>query len=239
MIGRLLKSSTASVAIIGLSACASSPEPRIGPASISPVSELGQSEYTYARPQTYRLRTSDVLSVNVFREADLSTAAVRVGLDGNISLPLLGTLKAGGMTTAELEKDVAARLSRAGLKTPMVSVNIAEYASHLVTVEGSVAKPGVFPFQPGARLSAAIAMAEGPNRVANLNQVAVFREVDNGISVAKFDYQAVSQGTMLDPILRPNDRVVVGTSGLSVFWQDFLKTVPALGVFATVALDNN
>jgi polysaccharide export outer membrane protein len=120
----------------------------------------------------------------------------------------------------------------------MVSVNVAEYASHLVTVEGAVDTPGVYPFQPGARLSSAIALAKGPKRTAKVQQVAVFRESQEGIMVAKFDYQQMSQGTMLDPVLQPGDRVVMGTDGLSVFWEDLLKALPAFGVFAVAGLDN-
>ncbi len=54
--------------------------------------------------------------------------------------------------------------------------------------------------------------------------------------VAKFDYRQISQGTMMDPVLQPNDRVVVGTDGLSVFWQDLLKALPAFGIFAAAGL---
>lgn len=152
---------------------------------------------------------------------------------------MLGSIPAAGMTAKQFEQDVTRRLAAAGLKTPMVSVNIAEYASHLVTVEGAVNLPGVYTFQPGARLSSAIALAKGPQRIANTQQVAVFRESLQGIMVAKFDYQQVSRGTMLDPILQPGDRVVMGTDGLSVFWEDLLKALPAFGVFAVAALHNS
>ncbi len=224
---------------LSLAGCSSTPEPVIGVAASQPVSSLGQEGFSVARPKTYLLRPSDKISINVFREPDFSMEAVQVGVEGNVSLPLLGSIPAAGMTAQQFETDVTRRLAAAGLKSPMVAVNIAEYASHLVTVEGAVTTPGVYPFEPGARLSSAIAMAEGTEREAKRSQVAVFRTRGDQIYVAKFDYGAVSQGTMLDPVLAPNDRVVVGTDGLSVFWQDALKTIPALGVFATVALDNN
>jgi len=54
------------------------------------------------------------------------------------------------------------------------------------------------------------------------------------MTVAKFDYRAVQQGTMIDPVLQPGDRVVVGTSGLSQFWQDVLKTIPVFALFTNV-----
>ena len=227
------------MAAFGVAGCASTPAPVIGAAVSQPRSDLGQGLYSQARPSTYALRPSDQISVNVFREPDLSLAEVMLGVDGSVSLPLLGTIPAAGMTTRQLEQDIAQRLLAAGLRSPMVSVNIANYASHLVTVEGSVEDPGVYTFQPGSRLSSAIAMGGGPTRTANTNQVAVFRESPDGVMIALFDYGQMRQGTMLDPVLAPGDRVVIGTDGLSVFYQDVLKTLPALGVFATVAIQSS
>lgn len=226
-------------AAIALSGCASTPEPIIGAAVSQPRSDLGQASYSQMASSTYALRASDKISVNVFREPELSVENVRLGVDGAVSLPMLGSIPAAGMTAKQFEQDVSRRLLAAGLRTPMVSVNISEYASHLVTVEGAVEDPGVYAFQPGARLSTAIALADGPTDVAKREQVAVFRESPQGIMIAKFDYAQVSQGTMLDPILQPGDRVVMGTNGLSVFYQNLLQALPAFGVFGVAALNNN
>lgn len=215
-----------------LAGCASTPDPVIGLAASQPDVALGQDGYTYQRPQTYTLRPGDRISIDVFREPDFTMESVRLGVEGHVSVPMLGSIPAAKMTAKQLEQDIGMRLSAVGLKSPMVSVNIIEYASHLVSVEGSVEKPGVYSFQPGARLSAAIALASGPKPVAKRDQVAVFRETPEGIKIAKFDYRQISQGTMLDPVLQPGDRVVMGTDGLSVFWQDLLKALPAFGVFA-------
>jgi polysaccharide export outer membrane protein len=227
------------IAALALAGCASTPDPVIGSAASQPVASLGQQGYSVSRPTSYNLRPADQLTVTVFREPELSLEKVRIGVEGNVSLPMIGSIPAAGMTAKQFEQDVTRRLAAAGLKGPVVSVNIAEYASHLVTVEGAVDKPGVYAFQPGARLSSAVAMASGPKRTANVEQVAVFRESPQGIMVAKFDYGQVSQGTMLDPVLEPGDRVVMGTDGLSVFWEDLLKALPAFGVFAVAGLNNN
>lgn len=227
------------IAAFGVTGCASTPAPVIGAAVSQPRSDLGQGLYSQARPSAYALRPSDQISVNVFREPDLSLTEVMLGVDGSVSLPLLGTIPAAGLTTRQLEQDIAQRLLAAGLRSPMVSVNIANYASHLVTVEGSVEDPGVYSFQPGSRLSSAIAMGGGPTRTAKTEQIAVFRESPDGVMIALFDYDQMRQGTMLDPVLAPGDRVVVGTDGLSVFYQDVLQTLPALGVFATVAVQSS
>ncbi|MEM7780761.1 MAG: polysaccharide biosynthesis/export family protein [Pseudomonadota bacterium] len=224
---------------IALAGCSSTPEPILGPAASQPRLDLGQEGYSQAPAATYALRPSDRITVTVFREPDLSVEDVRLGVDGLVSLPMLGSIPAAGMTTRQFEQNVSQRLLAAGLRAPMVSVNISDYASHLVTVEGAVTEPGVYAFQPGSRLSSAIAMAKGTTNVANREQVAVFRESPQGIMIAKFDYKQVSQGTMLDPILQPGDRVVVGTDGLSVFYQGLLQALPAFGVFGVAAINSD
>lgn len=226
---------TVALAAMTVGGCASTPRPVIGAAAIEPRGELGQGGYSYARSATYFLRPTDRISVSVFREPELSVPELRIGVEGNVSLPMLGSIPASGMTAKQFEQDVARRLMVLGVKAPLVSVNVNEYASHLVTVEGAVTKPGVYPFQPGARLSSAIALAAGPQRTANVSQVAVFREGPEGIMVAKFDYGQMRRGTMLDPVLEPGDRIVMGTNGLSVFWQDLLVTLPVFGSFVIVA----
>lgn len=225
------------VAGVALTGCASSPEPNIGLAATQPNAELGQAGYSVSRPDVYLMRPTDKISVTVFREPDLSTDSVRIGVEGNVSLPMLGSIPAAGMTAKQFEQDLTRRFAALGLKSPMVSVNVTDFASHLVTVEGSVEKPGVYSFQPGARLSTAVALAAGPKRSAKIDQVAVFRESPEGIMVAKFDYGQVRQGTMLDPVLQPGDRIVMGTDGLSVFWEDLIKALPAFGVFAVAGLN--
>jgi len=217
-----------------LAACATTPPPVVGEVSPQSVEAAGQAGFASSEGAEYRLRPSDTVSVTVYREPELSLAAVPVGSDGTIAIPLAGAVRAEGRTAAEFAGDVAAALRRGYVNDPQVAVNVVRYDSHRVTVEGAVRKPGVFQFVPGSRLSSAIAMAEGPERVAKLDQVAVFRPAAQGMTVAKFDYRMMQQGTMIDPVLQPGDRVVVGTSGLSQFWQDVLKTVPAFALFTNI-----
>lgn len=226
-----LKTGLCALAVLGLGACASTPEPVLGPTVSQPRADLGQQGYSTQIPDTYQLRPADVISVNVFREPDFSLDAVRVGVGGNISVPMIGTIEVAGLTTEQLEQQLRQRLSTAGLRDPMVSVNVAEYASHLVTVDGAVENPGVYDFQPGARLSSAIALANGTSRVADSELIAVFRETPEGLQVARFDLKQINQGTMLDPVLQPSDRVFVGTDGLAQAQQDLLQSLPLAGIF--------
>lgn len=218
-------------ASLALAGCASTPDPVIGPASTERVAALGHQDYSPSAPNSYALRPADLISISVFREPDFSMERLRIGVEGNVSVPLLGSIPAAGMTAKEFELDLTRRLADVGLKTPLVSVNIVEYASHLVTVEGAVESPGVYSFQPGARLSSAIALGKGPRNTAKRDQIAVFRQTPQGLMIARFDLGMINQGTMLDPVLQPGDRVVVGTNGLAVFWQDLLRTIPVIGAF--------
>ena len=220
---------------LGLSACAGTPMADAGPVSSSAAAEAPIMVAAPLPAAPYALRPTDVISVQVFREPELSAERVAINADGTLSLPLIGQVAASGMTAQALSEDLTQRFDNAGLKYPRVTVNVVEYASHIVTVEGAVEQPGVYPFRPGARLSSALALAQGPSRVAQMREIAIFRDSVNGMQVAKFDYDAITGGTMADPVIQPGDRVVVGTSALSSFWQDFLRAIPVFGIFATAA----
>ena len=231
---RSMKFSAAMPLALLVGACASTPEPLIGPVTATANADLGQADYQSATSEAYALNAGDRLSVLVFREPDLSAEAIAISPEGTIALPLIGNVQAASLTTDQLAQDIKGRLDSAGLRQPDVSVNVVEFASHLVTVEGGVEEPGVYQFTPGAKLSSAIALAKGPNRVAKLREVVVFREVNEQVSIAKFDYQAVRRGTMIDPVMQPGDRVVVGISGLSQLWQDTIRALPAFGLFTQI-----
>lgn len=230
----LLKSGLLAGLAMLAGACAGSAPVPVGAVSSAPMVEYGQANYAAFLPSSYELRASDVIDVNVFREEKLSMENVAIGADGYVSLPLIGQIKAKGLTTAALETVLTQRLREAYLKRPAVSVNVVDYKSHRVTVEGAVEEPGVYAFAPGDRLSSAIALAKGSERVAKLSEVAVFREFEGEMAVAKFDFAQIRQGTMMDPIIEPGDRVVIGTSTLSQSWQDLLRALPAFGLFANI-----
>ena len=219
---------------LALAGCGATPSPQVGSASAQLSDDLGQESFRASIDGKYRLRASDKIAIIVLREPELSFEEVMIAADGTVSLPLTGSILAARQTTDELQTKLQEQLRAAGLKQPMVSVNVVSYGSHVVTVEGGVQEPGVYPFQPGARLSSAIALANGPSRVSKLSEVVVFRPSGNDMTVALFDYQAVRQGEMADPIIEPGDRVVVGISGLSQFWQDLIRALPAFGLFTNI-----
>lgn len=177
------------------------------------------------------LSPKDRISVVVVREPQLSLDQVRIDEDGTFDMPAVGRVIAAGRSSTQIAEEIRDKLGRNYLQHPIVSVNVVDFASNLVTVEGGVAQPGVYQFQPDTTLLGAIAMARGPVRAASLKQVAIFRTVKGTRSVATFDLAAVRAGTMVDPALMPGDRVLVGFNNLTQAWQDFLQSAPLIGVF--------
>lgn len=179
----------------------------------------------------YRIGQQDLLAVNVFQVADLSSDQVRVDSSGDISLPLLGVFRAEGRTAPELSEEIRGRLAERYLRDPQVSVSIRETASQKVTVDGAVLEPGVYEMKGETTLVQAVAMAKGPTGVANLRSVVVFRMTDGTRTVAQFDLAAIRGGQQPDPILLGNDVVVVDSSRLNAAFRDILPFVPLAAYF--------
>ena len=186
-----------------------------------------------AAPSTeYRIGVGDKLDVRVFQVADLSFEELVVDTSGNINLPLIGAVRSAGRTAGEMSSDIAARLASQYLRDPQVTVTVKEAASQKITVDGAVTKPGVYEMRGSTSLLQAVAMAEGPTRVADLTKVAVFRSIDGRRSVAVFDLSAIRQGRASDPQVLGDDVVVVDTSRLSSALREVVGALPALSAFA-------
>ncbi len=93
--------------------------------------------------QDYRIGPEDLLEISVFEDEKLNKT-VRVSSQGNISLPLLGTLRVRGLTAGELEREIRELLAEKYFQNPNVSVFIREYRNQRIAVVGAVEKPGVF-----------------------------------------------------------------------------------------------
>jgi polysaccharide biosynthesis/export protein len=113
-----------------------------------------------AAQEDYRLGPEDELEIRVWSHDDL-TRKVRVGLNGMISFPFVGEIKARGLTIGELQKELESRLGPKYLIDPRVSITIGEYKSQKFFVVGNVQKPGTFPLTKPIKIVEAISMAGG------------------------------------------------------------------------------
>lgn len=201
------------------------PAPAARPNSPPPVELIAQTL------DEYRIGPSDLIEISVFQVPDLSRT-VRVSTQGALTLPLVGRVEAGGLTAQELEALIAKKLSENYLQDPQVSVFIKEYISQRVTVEGSVNKPGVFPISGKTTLLQAIAMAGGLDKLANQNDIMLFRDRKDGTrETIPFDLEPIRKGEAPDPVLSTSDVVVVGKSGARSAIREFGETMRDFSIF--------
>jgi polysaccharide export outer membrane protein len=179
----------------------------------------------------YRIGALDVLKVTVFQEPDLSFDQMQVDASGNVSLPLIGMVRAEGKTAAELSSEIASKLGSQYLVNPQVSVAVASSVSQNVTVEGNVTQPGVYAINGTSTLLQALAQAQSPTDVAKLDQVVIFRNIDGRRAGAVFDVKAIREGRAADPQVLGGDVIVVGFDALKGAFRDFLRTAPFFNLF--------
>ena len=121
----------------------------------------------------YQLGTGDNIRIHVFQEGDLSLET-RISDAGTISYPLLGVIKASGLTIGQLEAKITKGLKGDYLINPRVNVSIAEYRQFFVN--GEVKKPGAYPYVPGLTVRKAISIAGGFEERADKDNLMVLHE---------------------------------------------------------------
>jgi polysaccharide export outer membrane protein len=112
-----------------------------------------------------------------------------------------------------------------------VAVSVTTSVSQKVIVQGEVNEAGVFEVKGRTTLLEALALAKGETRVASLDEVIVFRNINGQRMGAIFDVQRIRRGISEDPEIVGNDVVVVGTSRAKSVWRDILAASPLVGAF--------
>jgi len=118
----------------------------------------------------YRLAADDKVRVNVYGEEGLTGTYV-IGSNGDLSYPLLGAVKAAGLSVPELQAVLTNRLRRDFVKDAKVSVDITEYRPFFVL--GEVNRSGQYSYRVGLTVNAAVATAGGFSYRANHKVVAI------------------------------------------------------------------
>lgn len=121
---------------------------------------------TNALADGYLIGDRDVVKVIVYDHPDLTSSA-RVEEDGIIFLPLIGAVKARGLTVQQLQDEVARRYADGYIVEPNVSIHVTEYRSKKAYVLGEVNKPGLYEITGNATVLEAISKAEGLTRTAS------------------------------------------------------------------------
>ena len=223
MLMRLL---TCLITVVLLAGCAHKPMPLGGgegiqvlemtalPAPLSAADASGEP--------SYRIGAFDKLIIDVFGVEELARE-VQVDGSGDITYPLVGRVAAKGLTPIELAQVIAGRLRGTYIRDPQVSVNLKETVSQVVTVDGQVKDPGLYPVLGSMTLMRAVARAGGTSEFAKLDDVVVFRTVDQQKYVALYNLGAIRRGQYEDPKIYASDIVVVGDSPGRRMFRDLMS----------------
>lgn len=182
---------------------------------------------------TYKLAPLDVVTVTVFQVPDLSKE-YPIDYTGRFTMPLVGNIQATGMSTSELAAALEAKLGAKYLRDPNVTVALKESGSRMVTVDGSVREPGVFPALGPLTLMQTVALAKGVDNSANPRRVAVFRVIGGKRMAAAFDLTDIRRGKQEDPQIYAGDTVIVDGSRLKQAQAQLFATIPLLPFFTTI-----
>ena len=170
------------LAILAAGGCAAPPEAAPPPATLN---------------APYRLASGDRLRIIVFGQDNLSNS-YSVDGGGMISMPLIGRVRAQGLTTGELEKSIEARLRQGYIREPSVSAEVEAFRPFFVL--GEVTTAGQYPFINGMTVQNAIAVAGGFTPRAVESAVQVTRTMDG---------KPTTFSAPLAYPLRPGDTVTV------------------------------
>jgi len=174
----------------------------------------GSSDGTrgFVLPDNYRIQTSDELSVDVFREPELAKV-VRVEGDGSVTLPLIGTIRAEGLTIPELRESIRSLYARDYIVNPQITVTVVSFRLQAVQVLGQVNRSGTVQIPPDEDLTLvdAISRSGGFTRLAKRREVTVKRIFEDGSTEV---YKVNVDRIMTDPnvddfVLRNGDVVYV------------------------------
>ncbi|WP_162433898.1 polysaccharide biosynthesis/export family protein [Pseudoxanthomonas koreensis] len=219
--------------LVLLAGCVSSGEIRnVEQGSSLPPPDTTNAIGAYEGTSEYRLGANDQVEITIFGVEEL-TKTVRINSNGQISLPLIGSVPVGGMTIPELETELTRRYAASYLQDPQVTVYVKEFASQRITFEGAIKQPGIYPLTGKTTLLQGIATAKGLDTLADMGGVVLFREVDGKKMAAVYDIRDLRSGRVEDPQLYGDDIVVIEQSGSKTALRRFIESVPAIGFFLT------
>jgi len=168
-----------------------------------------------AQSADYRIQPGDQLAITVL-EDDTLNRELLVLPDGTISVPLAGTVRAGGRSVETVESTIADRLASNFAVRPSVFVSVIEidetYGTFPIYVMGQVTTPGMVEVEPGTTMLQAIALAGGLDRFAATKRIQLRRTDSSGRErLFLFNFKAVERGGSIESMitLREGDVILV------------------------------
>ncbi len=165
-------------------------------------------------PAGYTLSPDDQVAVEVFGEDDLRTNG-RLNPEGNLSVPLLGSIHLAGLTPTQAASKLTELYSRDYLVNPKINVTLLSYGRRRFSILGQVGHPGIIemPEAPeGIDLLEAIALAGGYTRIASPERITVRRHNASGDQIFKVNAKRFTKGKGGSFLVKPGDTITVGES---------------------------
>lgn len=169
----------------------------------------------------------DTIEVDVFGIPDLRRE-MQVDASGRIAMPLAGTVDARGKTAEELAQAIEASLRARYVRDPQVTVNIKSSVSQVVTIDGQVVEPGLYPVTNQMTLMRVIASAKGLSEFARQDDVVILRTVGQRKMAGLYNVAAIRRGGYEDPPIYANDVIIVGDSPQRRLFRDLVAVAPLL-----------
>ena len=163
-----------------------------------------------SRGDDYLIGEGDVLQVSVWGEPTASVPVATVRTDGKISMPLIKEVQVAGLTPAQVEAVIQEQLGKI-IRTPDVTVIVAQINSKKVYLTGAVKREGPLKFTYRMTVLQAISEAGGLTDYAKRKEIYVLHNENGRNYKLPFNYTAVLKGEHMEQniLLSPGDTIVV------------------------------
>lgn len=168
------------------------------PASVPPFASYASAQPAGLPAAPYMLDSGDRLRIQIFGQDGLSNSYT-VDAAGYVSLSLIGSVAARGLTTSEFARVIRARLREGYIRDPHVSVEVETYRPFFIL--GEVNLPGQYPYVANMTAESAVAIAGGYAPRADKTGIVVTRNIDG---------QIMRQRVPPNHPIRPGDTVTIG-----------------------------
>jgi polysaccharide biosynthesis/export protein len=161
-----------------------------------------------------KLAPGFLLSMEVYDTPEYS-GDLRIDSNGNVNVPMVGSVHIADLTLTEAAKTIAAALRDSKmLKDPHVNLNVEEYASKEVTVLGEVRTPGPVEVLAPRRLDDVLALAGGETEYAG-NTIEIRHQVGTTSRTDVLHYsRKLDNHVLSDTVVQPGDTVTVRRAGI-------------------------
>jgi len=172
--------------------------------------ETGKKWSSWVSIDSYKIGSSDVLEIVTWKEPDFTRKEVLVRIDGKISFPLIGDIRASGRTPLQLKKEIEAGLKNY-IASPIVTVTVKMPGSQKFYILGEVAKTGEYVLMKDLTVLQAFALAGGFTQWASKKEIILLRNEDGKEKIMRVNYKEIVKGKDFSQNIhiKVNDTIIV------------------------------